>query len=517
MALPKEPRQKMINLMYLVLTALLALNVSSEILNAFKTVNNSLQRSSSVVEDKNQELFRSFRAKLNDPTTKENAAIWYPKAMAAQQLSDAVYSYIESLKLELKKQAGYDPPKDTTFKEDNLEAATRMFVEGKEQKGAELLNKLTEFKQQLLADPIIAAEFSKSLPLDLSVPQTQNKENKTWQSAYFHMTPTIAALTILSKFQNDIKNSEAQVVEFCHKKVGEVALIYDQFKVIANANATYLMQGEELVINAGIGAYSSAARPTVTVDGSPATALPDGSYEYKTTASDAGEHTKKVKIVYKDPQGKESTVEKDIKYTVGVPSGLVVSTDKTRAFYRGCPNELNVKGSGGDETVHVNIEGPGISFSKKSVGIYAVDCKGGTGEATVTVTDGKNQPVSFKIPIRKPPPPNVRVGNLDPANSVAANLFKGQLGVSAFMPDFIFTGLSSTIKSFTISFSGKGFEEIGSDYAQVEGPYFRNNPKAVSLISKCQSGTIVTIDDIVINMPGGVAERKEGSVSYVLE
>ncbi|HEY3429788.1 MAG TPA: gliding motility protein GldM, partial [Cyclobacteriaceae bacterium] len=78
MALPREPRQKMINMMYLVLTALLALNVSSEILNAFKTVNNSLEATNTVVNASTKEIMTSLQAKLADQGTKERAQIWYP-------------------------------------------------------------------------------------------------------------------------------------------------------------------------------------------------------------------------------------------------------------------------------------------------------------------------------------------------------------------------------------------------------------------------------------------------------
>jgi len=85
MALPKEPRQKMINLMYLVLTALLALNVSSEILNAFKVVDKSLQNSSSNLSAANSTLYKSLTDKLSDPKTAEKAAIWEPKAEKAKK------------------------------------------------------------------------------------------------------------------------------------------------------------------------------------------------------------------------------------------------------------------------------------------------------------------------------------------------------------------------------------------------------------------------------------------------
>jgi len=95
MALPKEPRQKMINLMYLVLTALLALNVSSEILNAFKTVDASLINSNNVIDQKNALLFKSFADKKSHEETKELATIWGAKADQAKNYSDAVSKYID--------------------------------------------------------------------------------------------------------------------------------------------------------------------------------------------------------------------------------------------------------------------------------------------------------------------------------------------------------------------------------------------------------------------------------------
>src|ERR671930_2678733 len=103
MALPKEPRQKMINLMYLVLTALLALNVSAEILNAFKTVNNSLLTANGTIDAKNTDLFTSFNQKLKDPTTADRAKQWYPKADAAKKLSDDMINYIEGIKMDIMK------------------------------------------------------------------------------------------------------------------------------------------------------------------------------------------------------------------------------------------------------------------------------------------------------------------------------------------------------------------------------------------------------------------------------
>jgi len=90
MALPKEPRQKMINMMYLVLTALLALNVSAEIINAFKVVDNSLNQSNNVLTQSTASLYSSFEELLKDPKTAEKAAIWKPKADQARELSKKI-------------------------------------------------------------------------------------------------------------------------------------------------------------------------------------------------------------------------------------------------------------------------------------------------------------------------------------------------------------------------------------------------------------------------------------------
>ncbi len=518
MSLPKEPRQKMINIMYLVLTALLALNVSAEILNAFKTVDRSLMTATGIAEQKNVDIFKSFAKKIEDPKTKEKAEIWLPKAEQAKKLADDLSAYIDALKTELKKEAGSRLVEGKeVYKEDDLEAATRLFVsappEGKG-KGKELLEKMQSFKQKLLdIDPGIKKEVGPSLPLDLSVPKSgTNTGNEDWAFSYFHMTPTVAAITILSKFENDIKNSEAQVVEYCHKEIGEVEIIYDAFQAFAQSNTQYAMPGEELVITAGIGAFSKAAKPTITIDGSNVPVKEDGSAEYKTTVSGSGSFTKKVKISFLKPDGTTSTVEKDVKYTVGVPSGLVVSTDKTRVFYSGLENPLSVTGGGGDEKVSVSVQGNGVTSTKARAGQYIVVCKE-LGTATVIASDGKNTQ-KISIPIKRVPDPIAMVGG-KAGGPIAANQFRVQKGVAAVLKDFIFEGVKYQVVSFTLACTGKGFEESGLVYAEVPGAYF--NAEALGYIKRCQAGSTVIIDDIKVIGPDGVTRTLDQNISFTLQ
>ena len=516
MSLPKEPRQKMINIMYLVLTALLALNVSAEILNAFKTVDHSLQSATGIIEKKNADIFASFKRKLEEPVSREKASIWYPRAEQAKKLADELYTYLENLKKELKQEAGLKKNEEgeEVYKEDDLDSPTRLFIsappEGKG-KGQELFKKLSDFKTQLLAiDDTLALEIGKNLPLDLAIPKTNNKAGKgDWAFHYFHMTPAIAAITILSKLQNDVRNSEAQVVEYCHKEIGEVEIIYDEFQAFAQADTRYLMQGEELVITAGIGAFSKNAQPVITIDGRQVP-VKDGAGEYKIAATQPGLYTKKVRIDFKKPDGTASSVEKEVKYSVGTPSGLVVSTDKTRVFYAGLPNPLSVTGGSGDEKVNVSFAGSGVSGEKVGAGQYMVTCQN-PGVATVIATDGKNTQ-KLTIPIKRPPDPLATVGG-KAGGPVPANFFKAQLGVGADLKDFVFEGVKYKVIEFTMVFTGRGFPEL-KFVPHTGGPYF--NDEAKQYLKMCRDGTTIIIDEIKVLGPDGT-RKLDQNISFTLQ
>jgi len=516
MSLPKEPRQKMINIMYIVLTALLALNVSSEILNAFKTIEQSLNSASNIIERKNADIYKSLKTKLADPKTAEKAAIWGPKAEQAHAYADAMYTYVESLKQELKMESGLKTKNGKeAYKEDDLDATSRLFLNSKsgESKGKDLYNKLVQFKANLAAiDPLIAKEVIPNLPLDLSIPTTSSIAGKgDWAYAYFNMTPSVAAITILTKFQNDIRNSEAQVAEFCHKEIGEVELVYDQFNAFAASNSQYLMSGEELLITAGVGAFSSAAKPTISIDGVVVPVGVDGSAMYKTVAgATPGVQRKRVRISFLKPNGETAVVEKEVQYTVGTPSGLVVSTDKTRVFYKGLDNPLSITGGGGGEKINVTVEGAGTSIRKVGSGQYIVTSTQ-TGTAVVTVNDGK-QTQKLAIPVKRIPDPIAIVGGSAGGNMPAAK-FRAQGGVIADLRDFVFEGVKFNVLSFIVIATGKGFDE--PDFAEVNGPAFSGG--ATALIRRCQAGTSVTIGEIKVSEPGGGSRKLDQTISFILQ
>ncbi len=495
MALPKEPRQKMINLMYIVLTALLALNVSMEILNAFKTVNESLLNANATIDQKNSDLFKSFQQKLNDPKTEERAKIWYPKAQQAQQLSNSLVSYIEGLKNEIIQGSSYNP-EDSTFKEDDLDAPTRILTDpGK--KGDELYNRLVQYKKDLLGiDPANFKELESGWPIDLRIPQSNNTaNNKNWAAAYFRMTPSIAAITILSKFQNDIKNSEAMVVDFCHRKVGDVEFVIDKYQPLVGQSSNYLMPGQALSITAGIGAYNSSAQPIVTIDGQSVPLNANGVAEYQTTVAGTGSYTKNVNITYTNQStGKKETVSYPVTYTVGSPTGASVSADAVKVLYIGLDNPLSVSGGNvGDEKVQVSMSNG--SLTKTGAGKY-IARPSSPGKATITVNaDGKRSEFEFRV--KTVPDPIAKVGN-SKGGVMRANEFKAQFGVRADLENFVFEGVKFNITGYTIVLNGAGFPTL--QFRQVNGASF---DPVRDLIEKSRPGTTITIDEIRANGPGG--------------
>ena len=511
MGLPREPRQKMINMMYLVLTAMLALNVSVEILNAFKTVNKSINNSNLAIKEKNDLTYSSLDKLLSDPQTKANAEKWAPMAFQAKSLSNNLYIYIDSLKTRLMDESGrIHENGEETFNGANLDAATRLMDNYGE--GKKLYEGLKQYKEQLLSvldpsrfadNPLIQAEltkdkatFAKDLPLDLSIPESHSgnarsgNDEKDWTTNYFHMTPSIAALTILSKFQNDIKNSEAQIVDYCHKKIGEVKVVFDQFQVLAQASSNYVMPGDKLTITAGVGAFSAAAKPSVYINGQLQPLGDNGTAEFSTVVSSAGEKTVDVKIVYTKPNGQQETVDKPVKYTVGLPSGASIFLSKMNVLYIGEDNPLTISGgSVGREKVHVSFSNGDIAPAGGSNPDEWIAKPNKQGDANIIVT-AAGKPYPFPMRVKTLPDPTGFVGT-HKGGQISASEFQADGGIIARLENSEFQS-PFVVKSYTLGAVGGNIPQ----YQQAVNTGPRWSGTAAQIIGKATPGTRVFIDEI---------------------
>ncbi len=491
MALPREPRQKMINIMYLVLTAILALNVSAEILEAFKTVDTSLKNSTANITKSNDVLYKSLTDKLADPQSHEKAAIWQPKAIMAQDLSAKMSEYIDDLKEQLKQGAGKKMVDGKeSFKEDNLDASTRLFeTHGK---GPELEKKLMEYKEAMMGiDSSIRTQFENNFPVSVEIPKGQEGKVRSFTSTYFHMTPTVAALTMLSKFQNNIKNAENQVITYCHNQIGAVKVIYDKFQPIAAASSTYLMPGQELVVTAGVGAFNAAAKPVISIGGTTISLNENGVAEKKFNVSGSGNQRVHVSINYTKPDGTPDHLEKDIDYTVGIPGGAAVMLDKMNVFYIGVDNPVTIGSPVGWDKTNVSMSGGTISGtgSSRMVRVTTV------GPASIVVTaDGHSSTYPFRV--KRIPDPVFKVG--DGKVRMPSVSFKSQQYCRAELEAFDFDTKYSIV-SATVYFSGANFPNVAT--AQINGNGLAG---LANFISRCGPGSVVTFDNVKVSGPDGV-------------
>ena len=503
MGLPAEPRQKMINVMYLVLTAILALNVSNEVITAFKVVNSSLITSNQNISASNNTLYKSLEEKLTEPQSKEKAEIWEPKAMEARRLSAAMDTYLDSLKLALKVAAdlrmkwdGKDSIED--YRTDNLDASTRMFETKGE--GERLKNRLDEYKDAMLnIDPTIKAQFASSFPVNTTPPKTEEGKQKDFTQTFFHMTPTIAALTILSKFQNNVKNAENMIVTYCHSQIGAVEVHMDQVNVLVGQNSNYLMPGQELTVTAGVGAYSSSVKSNITVNGQPLNMV-NGQGQYKTTVSGAGEHTIQINGSFIGEDGKPVPVHQTVTYTVGTPGGAAVMLDKMNVFYIGVPNPVTISSGTGWDKTHVSMSG-GTLTPSGGPGKYTVKVSS-VGNASISVNaDGKVSTYPFRV--KRIPDPVVKVGPSG-GGRIQSVIFKNQNFARADLENFDFDA-HFNIVSATLYFSGANFPNVQS--AEIRGGSLE---PVKSFLQRSIPGTSVTFDNVKVQGPDGVVRNIPG-------
>lgn len=507
MSLPREPRQKMINMMYLVLTALLALNVSSEILNAFKTVNNSLQTTNATVDASTQTILKSLGDKRSDPNSKVRADEWFPHAEAIHKASDDVFNYIQGLKNTILTQAGGDPNDPTKkFKEDNLDIATHVLVEKGE--GKKLLQMLTDYKKKVLGEhPDINKEFANSLQIDLATPPTTHKGNNSWEAAYFRMVPTVASMTILSKFQNDVRTSENKLVAYCHQKVGEVKVIFDSYEPIVGQSSSYFMPGQEITVNAGLGAFSSQNKPQIFINGSSVPVDDKGKANFTAPVGGLGNHTMNVTVKYTDQNGEQKEKTVPVQYVVGQASASI-ALDKMNVLYIGVPNPVTVSASGGgaDKTTITCNNG---TVQSNGGGKFTIFPGAVNDNTVITVNvDGKVAGQS-QFRVRTIPDAQAYVGGKQSGSSMTAGEFKAQGGVGAGIKNFPFQ-LDYEVVSFT--FTCDTDEDIVSVNGQ--GAAFAGAVRT-AINTHVKPDRMVTIENIKVKGPDGRISSSPSLIYYI--
>ena len=277
------PRQKMINLMYLVLTALLALNVSKEIINAFLTIDEGITASNKNVTKKNQQVMDAFATAAQSDAVK--AKPFQDKAIQVHKASDELNKYMEDLKNEMvRKVEGLGPndpvpaPADIK-KNDDYDISTLVMCgdkqDGKGFKATELKKKLEDYKVKLsgfVTDPGLKTQINDLINLKDPDPNSRlakEEKKKTWEMATFYHTPIVATLAMLSKLQSDVKTAESQVNNYLLSQINAKDLKFTDVEPKVVAPTSYVLTGQDYKADVFLAAFNKSSDAEILVGGKP--------------------------------------------------------------------------------------------------------------------------------------------------------------------------------------------------------------------------------------------------------
>ena len=479
----ETPRQKMIGMMYLVLTALLALNVSKEIINAFVKLDSKLMDGNTVLVNKSEGIMAEFDKAMALPA---NKAIVKPIQEQAIQLRKMAYEMDKYINIDCKNKLlkevekkdfmGFDDktgrcfyviPLNDVESKDEYDAPTRLFggepgTEGFNN-GAALREKIHKFRDDLMVfvsiyefngkkfkynpanvkdSASLEAELLTNVYNDdkdrvraiyktLTLPETirEDNEDRAWQLAMFDHAPIVAAAALFSALSNDVRSAEGLGLEILQSRVKVPTFNFNKIEPLAYARTSYLNVGDSMRVRAMIAAYDSTEVPDIKFavnDSNPAnfTAITG---DVPIRATSPGEYT-----VYGQIGVKEKGIVKyrawRYKYEVGEPMGVVANEDLT-VIYAGYDHTFSASASGYPQD-KISLSLPGVSVSPKGGGKFSVKApvqmqgKAVQSSISVKVEGGSKSFQGPKFIVKQLPKPSSFFGSIPSSES---NVTKAQL------------------------------------------------------------------------------------------
>lgn len=558
MAGAKEtPRQKMIGMMYLVLTALLALNISKEILNGFVKVEKGLRKTDQTIQSKSKETMLEFEAKyLQD---QQKVKPYYDAAKDIDQKANALYDHITQLKAnilavasgerevvesggDLSKYIAQDKlsRRDTVLsiahfeKKDEYQEITSYLVGGEpgDPKSGEftakgLKEKLENFRDELKDlefTDFVGNEFKVSPGLKASFDQTfvyekemEDGKEVLWEAANFFDVPLAAVIPILSKLQIDVENAKSNLMTELMSGIEGKSYKFTNLMPLVVPESNYILRGDSFRADILLAAFDATNSPNIYVDerefnGRDSSLLAYdgkdplsiegglGKLRISTKGMSLGERNYKGLIRFQGPDGNVGdypffTPE----FTVAEPA-LVVSPTKMNVFYRGVPNpvEISVPGVSSDK-LDVRITG-GHKIKADGETFIVEPGAGADAEIVVSATlpDGSKKTLPGReFRVKRIPDPSPRFAGKSPSDkTITKVLLENAPSVGALMENFDFD-VEVRVKRFNVTVTKGGtFVEQSSNSNMVTA-----NMK--ELFRSVGRGSVVYIEDIVVSMPDG--------------
>ena len=494
----QTPRQKMINLMYLIFIAMLALNMSKEVLAAFGLMNEKLEQSNAKTDENNLAFFENLATKASENEAEYGAL--YKNAQEVKDLSTKYYNYLEGIKKGMTE--GLEDPKDYVVM-DKSDYLDNLFFQGDNLKpeGKKFLDMINGYRDGVVAE-LPEGKFEdikEAVKTRFSTGDAKGKVEKRdgtrqdWINYHFEGFPLVASLTKITQLQADIKATEQEVLKGLLEGNLTAAVSLKNFATSLNASKSAFYSGEKYdgkIIISKTDKTSTPVRAELTLDGRKLTEGKDfrleaGGVQMLISAGSAGDHEVAGNLYFMQ-DGKEIEVPVANKFaTISKPNAAVIAADKMNVVYRGVANPMTISIPGiPDNKVSASAAG----LRKVSGSKYIMNP--GTGrEVTISASgvlpDGQriSTPATFRIKDIPRPAGTIR-GEAGSIKMPRRNLEISTIG--SMLEDFDF--------DLNLAVSGFKFKVPGQPTVNVNGN--KLDSRAKSALKRAKRGDAVQIFDI---------------------
>ena len=537
---PETPRQKMIAMMYLVYTALLALNVSVEILNGFVTVGDAMNESNKNIDTQIVEAYNMFDQAMILDSTK--AAKYYEAAQTIRAYSDSVKNLIDEgrygflcymqksadvvrhnsdqtttkRKIPLVDGSGnflLDSAKvaldlgglDIIDKKDNTDMGTHFFYNEGTGKAIDIKNAIINYKEK------VAAVFrDTNLTHDtIDVNFGMNVEGEfwsshagrlvSWEEYNFDGAIAVADIVCLSRMKSELMNAEYDAIKKLFGMIGKEDFKFDQIAAICRPTSSYVIQGGKYEMKVNVGAYDSKREFRAVINGAEYKSGPDGSITYTAGAGAPGER-KVHGVVYMMKDGVEEEYPFDESYFVAAPVA-VTELVKMNVVYAGIDNpaSIGVPGVASKDITPTITTGNATIVKDAGDGNYIIRPTkiGKMSLKVMAKIDGQTKDMGTKeIRIKRIPKPSLRIGSFKSGDQVSKAEITANPVLRASMEDFDFQIPALKINSFVFNVQGSGALDLN-------GSGNRLTPEMISRINNAKRGQKIYITDVTVKTPDG--------------
>jgi len=494
----------MINLMYLVFIGMLALNVSTEVLDGFSLVEESLQRSVKSSTQRNDRIFEDL--KNYNTTNPEKTKVWYEKGMEVKERSDSLFNYAQDLKNRIViKSDGKNGNPENLKHPDDLNASYEIMFERGKNDGARLKSQIDSYREyiaSLVTNPSIKNIIESNLSTE---PSAKAKENKqTWEESMFWQMPVAASVTLLTKLQNDIRYAQGAVLTDLLNNVDISDYRVNKVTAFVIPQSQTVMRGGSYEADIVLAAQDSTKRPKIFVNNN---YLPDeANGRFVVGAGSTGTFPVTGYIEMPQGDGNSGTYPFSTQYFVQEPTATVAPL-LMNVLYAGYEMDVRIAVPG-VASQNVNASMTNGSLTRKGNDIWVVKAAGTATEAVISVSakmaDGRMQEMAksnFRVRRLPDPKPLLTIeGNPLPFEGGA--LSKAALmnvGVAEAAIDDGILKIPFTVLRFEISST----DNMGVTFREVsEGARFSEGQK--NMIRSLPRGKTLLIRNMVTRGPDGI-------------